>query len=222
MRYLGRRSVMGLWARCWCLLGAGGAGAADGVLVSTLDVTVTAGATDLPAGAALELKIYEQGPVARSLPLTHGESWPAGATRVMRVALDRPLDPRRVRRFSLAYRTARGGIAAWEVESAHVEWQANGERQRLLAANLTGVVAVDRELASAELMDSQMLCATDADCDNGRTCDGVERCEPASRHADARGCVSGRPVICPINQVCVEHVGCRGLGASATAPAGQH
>ena len=219
MRYLARRSVHCLWLVA-TLFVATVACAADGALVSALDVSVTSGPAELPRGAVLELKIYEQGPVARTLVLTHGEAWPAAATRVIRVTLDRPLDPRRVRRFSLAYRAPRNGLTAWEVESAQVEWEANGERQRLLAASLAGVVAVDRELSSADVQDHQLLCATDADCDNGRTCDGVERCEPHNRRADARGCVSGRPVTCPINQVCVEHVGCRGVGAAgATAPA---
>ena len=191
--------------------------AADGVLVSTLDVSVTSGAADLPAGAVLELKIYEQSPVPRIVALTHGEAWPAAASRLVRVHLERPLDPRRVRRFSLAYRAPRPGLPAWDVESARVEWDANGERQRLLATTLAGVVAVDRELASEEVREAQLLCATDADCDNGRSCDGVERCEPANRRADPRGCVSGKPVICPVNQVCVEHQGCRGISEAGSS-----
>ena len=191
---------------------------ADPVLVSTLEVSATSGEAALPRGAEIELKIYEQGPVPRVYPLTHGEPWPAAATRLFRVRLDRPLDPRRVRRYSLAYRGQAKGLTSWEIESAFVEWQANGERQRLLATTLSGVLAVDRELASEELRDAQLLCATDSDCDNGRSCDGVERCEPRSRYADARGCVAGHPVICPVNQVCVEHAGCRGLKESSAAP----
>ena len=187
------------------------AASADGVLVSTLDVSVTSGGAALPAGAVLELKIYEQSPVPRTVALTHGESWPAGASRLVRVHLERPLDPRRVRRFSFAYRAPPPGLPAWEVESARVEWDTDGQRQRLLAANLSGLIAADRELASEEVRDAQLLCASDSDCDNARSCDGVERCEPSNRRADARGCVSGKPVICPVNQVCVEHQGCRGL-----------
>ncbi len=205
---------------CLLLLGTPGtdgrALAADGVLVSTLDVSVTSGSAALPAGALLELKIYEQGPLPLAVALTHGEPWPAAVTRLVRVHLDRPLDPRRVRRFSLAYRTPRPGLPAWEVDSARVEWDSNGERQRLLATVLAGVVAVDRELASEEVREAQLLCTSDADCDNGRSCDGVERCEPANRRADARGCVAGKPVICPVNQVCVEHQGCRGIAEAGS------
>lgn len=36
-------------------------------------------------------------------------------------------------------------------------------------------------------------CASDADCDDGVFCDGVEVCDPAHPSADARGCAPGAP-----------------------------
>ncbi|MDW8363661.1 MAG: putative metal-binding motif-containing protein [Myxococcales bacterium] len=39
-------------------------------------------------------------------------------------------------------------------------------------------------------------CVGDADCDNGRYCDGAERCAPGSVGADDRGCVAGAAVRC--------------------------
>ena len=49
-----------------------------------------------------------------------------------------------------------------------------------------------------------MTCVSDADCDDHRRCNGRERCAPRSAGADARGCVSGQPTVCPVNQVCSE------------------
>ena len=59
-----------------------------------------------------------------------------------------------------------------------------------------------------------MACKSDADCDDKRSCNGLERCAPRAAGADARGCVKGTPVVCPVNQVCGEGVGCRGVGSA--------
>ena len=200
-----------------CLLALAVAGAEPPTLVSALDVSITSGALPLPAGVGLDLKIYEQGPVPRIVPIPHGEPWLPGATRLVRVKLERPLDPRHVRRYSIAYRTPQALQAPWEIESAVVEWEAGGRHERLLAATLSGTVAADREVASEDVKEAQMTCAADADCDDGRMCNGAERCDPGNRTADSRGCVSGRPLVCPVNQVCVERAGCRGA-AEAAAP----
>ena len=56
-----------------------------------------------------------------------------------------------------------------------------------------------------------LACRSDSDCDDRRACNGKERCAPRSPNADARGCVKGTPVVCPVNQVCGEGVGCRGI-----------
>ncbi len=48
------------------------------------------------------------------------------------------------------------------------------------------------------------LCHADADCDDGRYCNGPETCAPDDPRADTRGCApSGRPV-CPTSQRCDE------------------
>ena len=41
-------------------------------------------------------------------------------------------------------------------------------------------------------------------CDDGRFCNGLERCEPGADRADARGCVSGEMVVCQAEELCVE------------------
>jgi hypothetical protein len=47
-------------------------------------------------------------------------------------------------------------------------------------------------------------CTTDEACDDGVFCTGVERCEPASAGADARGCVSPTRAACFDGQICDE------------------
>lgn len=44
-------------------------------------------------------------------------------------------------------------------------------------------------------------CSTDAECDDGRFCTGVERCDPASGDPDT-GCVPGTPVTCDDGASC--------------------
>jgi hypothetical protein len=51
--------------------------------------------------------------------------------------------------------------------------------------------------------DAGPRCAVDTDCDDGRYCDGVERCAPSDPSADARGCVSN-PSPCMPSQQCIE------------------
>jgi hypothetical protein len=85
--------------------------------------------------------------------------------------------------------------------------------QRLLDATLSGVIAKQGELATVERDQAAMVCASDADCDDHKMCNGKERCAPRTPGADARGCVKGTPVVCPVNQVCGEGVGCHGTDA---------
>ena len=204
-----------------CLIGVLALSAAAPVCaeqVRALDVTVTAGDRPFPARATLLLKIYEQGPLPRVLTVVREGEWPAGATRIVRLVLDRPLESTRVRRFALALEAAAADAAPWDVEAAYVEWQGSAGRERLLASNLAGVVAVGRDLASAERRDGDGRCSTDSDCSDGLDCNGAERCAPAAAGADARGCVAGRPVVCPVNTVCAEHRGCTGPAPVRAAP----
>lgn len=50
-------------------------------------------------------------------------------------------------------------------------------------------------------------CTRDSQCDDRLLCNGTERCAPAAPGADVRGCVSGRPVSCPIGQKCADEPG---------------
>jgi hypothetical protein len=201
------------------------AAAAEAVPVSRLEVRVVTGAAELSAGSDLELRIYEAGKSVRRLPLVHGEAWLPSSTHLIPVKLNDALDPRNVQRFALYYRAGSPLAPAWEVVSADVEIPSGQEApQLLLDATLSGVIVKQGELATVERDQSAMACGTDADCDDHKLCNGKERCAPRTPGADARGCVKGTPVVCPVNQVCGEGVGCHGTDAlkkftsDATAP----
>ena len=187
------------------------------VPVSSLEVRIVNGTKELSTGSELELRIYEAGKGVRRLPLAHGEAWLPESTHLIPVKLNEALDPRNVVRFAIYYRAGSPLAPAWEVAAADVELPTSqGSPVRLLDATLSGVIARQGELASVEREASAMTCSSDADCDDGRTCNGRERCAPRTPGADARGCVKGIPVVCPVNQVCGEGVGCYGPNALKT------
>jgi hypothetical protein len=208
---------MSVWPMlCACALIAVNAAAAP---VSHLEVRIVTGAQELSAGSDLELRIYEAGKSVIRLPLVHGEAWLPDSTHLIPVKLNVALDPRNVKRFAIYYRAGSPLAPAWEVVAAEVEVPTGQESSvKLLNATLSGVIAKQGELASAERDQAAMTCASDADCDDKRACNGVERCAPHTRGADARGCVKGTPVVCPVNQVCSEGVGCHGTSSLKSIP----
>lgn len=194
--------------------------AAHAVPVSALQVRVVTGSQDLTAGSYLELRIYEAGKAVRRLPLTHGEAWPHDSTRVVPVKLADVLDPRAVVRLGLYYRAASPLTPPWEVIAANVDVVGEqGATVHLLDATMVGTLSNQIELASNEREASAIQCRSDADCDDHLSCDGRERCAPRTVSADARGCVKGAPLSCPVNQVCTEAHGCRGADVPAARPA---
>jgi hypothetical protein len=198
----------------WPMLVLGMLGAAGAVAlpVSRLEVHIVTGAEELSAGSSLELRIYEAGRSVRRLPLVHGEAWPRDSTHVIPVRLSDALDPRNVVRFSLYYRSASPLAPPLEIVAADVEMSsAKQSPERLLNTTLSGVISRQGELATTERDQAAIACMNDADCDDHRSCNGHERCAPRAPDADARGCVKGTPVVCPVNQVCGEGVGCHGL-----------
>jgi hypothetical protein len=202
------------------LVWALGAVSAEAVPVSHLEVRIVTGAQELSAGSSLELRIYEAGKTARRLPLVHGEAWPRDSTHIIPVKLNDALDPRNVVRFSLYYRSASPVGQGLEIVAADVELPgAKGSPELLLNATLSGLITRQGELATTERDQAALACRSDSDCDDRRACNGKERCAPQSPNADARGCVKGTPVVCPVNQVCGEGVGCRGI-AEAPKPDG--
>ncbi len=207
-----------VWAvSAWAL----GAARAAEVPVTHLEVRVVTGAEELSAGGSLELRIYEAGKGVRRLPLVHGEAWPRESTHIVPVKLSEPLDPRNVARFSLYYRSASPLTPDLEIVAADVELPSSKDEtpELLLGATLSGVVGRQGELATMDRDQAALACRSDADCDDHRSCNGRERCAPHEPGADARGCVKGTPVVCPVNEVCGEGVGCRGLtGAGAAKP----
>ena len=199
-------SIGTMFLACVCC-----AAAALAVPVSRLEVRVVTGGAELTAGSDLELRIYEAGKSVRRLPLVHGEAWLPESTHLIPVRLNDALDPRNVVRFALYYRAGSPLAPAWEVVSADVEIPSGRDApQLLLDATLSGTIAKQGELATVERDQATMACNSDADCDDHRACNGKERCAPHTAGADARGCVKGTPVVCPVNQVCGEGVGCHG------------
>jgi hypothetical protein len=186
------------------------------VPVSRIQVRIVTGSADLSAGSYLELRIYEAGKAVRKLPLTHGEAWPRDSTRVIPLTLNDGLDPRNVLRFSLYYRASSPLSPPWEVVAADVDLSGGREPQQLLLdTTLSGEIARQGELATLDRDAGSISCMSDADCDDQRSCNGRERCAPDSAGADARGCVSGSPLVCPVNQICTEGRGCVGAGSLA-------
>jgi hypothetical protein len=179
-----------------------------------LQVRIVTGMQDLSAGSYVELRIYEAGKAPRKLALTHGESWPRDSTRVIPVNLTEALDPRNVLRFSLYYRAASPLSPPWQVVSADVDISPGHEPQQLLLdTSLSGEIVRQGELATLDRDVSTLTCMSDSECDDQKTCNGHERCSPHTPGSDARGCVSGSPVVCPVNQLCVEGRGCVGAGS---------
>jgi hypothetical protein len=192
-----------------------GLASAEAAPVPQLQVRIVTGSDDLTAGSSLELRIYEAGKSVRRLPLVHGESWPHDSTHIIPVKLSDPLDPRNVVRFSLYYRSANPAAPELEIVAADVELPGTvgSSPELLLDATLSGVIPRQGELATMDRDQAAIVCKSDSDCDDRRSCNGQERCAPHTPDADARGCVKGTPVACPVNQVCSEGVGCRGLAA---------
>jgi hypothetical protein len=188
--------------------------------VTHIQVRVVTGPEELTAGSVVELRLYEAGKSVRRFPLAHGEAWARDSTRVIPLTLPEPLDPRAVLRFGLYYRSASPLSPAWEVVAADVDLSSGrAPPELLLNATLSGVISRQGELATEEREAGSVTCATDADCDDHRKCNGHERCAPRSAGADARGCVKGSPMVCPVNQVCTEERGCRGVEGAANPSA---
>lgn len=178
--------------------------------VSRLQVRIVTGNQELVPGSELELRIYETGRgSARRLPLAHGETWLPESTHLIPLRLDEALEPRNVIRFALYYRAANVLAPPLEILSAEVETGEGAAARKLLNATLSGVISRQGELASVET--NAGVCASDADCDDHKSCNGHERCAPRMAGADARGCVKGSPVACPVNEICSEGVGCVGV-----------
>ena len=189
-------------------------------VVHRLVVRIATGAEGAPAGSTVELRVREAGRPERRLALAGGAPWPPNSTRTVSIALGEPLDPDAVARYSIYYRGPAGAApGAWEIASADVLVSSAAGRETPLGAPIQGVLRGEGEISSAERAVSSLMCVTDADCDDGRACNGRERCDPAARNANARGCLAGVPVSCPTNQVCIERLGCRGTDGSAPTKA---
>ncbi len=184
--------------------------------ISHVTLRIVTGAQPLSPTSDLELRIYEVGGRVRRLPIAHREIWGPDSTRLISVALGEPLDPRVVVRYGIYFRSATPESLALEITDADVELPSGGDVPlRLLDTSVSGVIARQGELSSFERSAGSMVCVTDGDCDDHRSCNGLERCAPQAAGADARGCVKGKPLVCPVNQVCTEQRGCMGTDSLA-------
>lgn len=192
-------------------LAAGAAHAA--ATVTRLEVRIATGADGVATPGLVELRLREVGKPERHVPIARGDVWPAGSTRVVPVTLPEPIDADAIVRVGIFYRASNASQPdAWEIAGADVVALRGAERVRLNGASIRGLVPREGELASAERSVSALTCVVDSDCSDGRSCNGTEKCSPGTRGADARGCLRGTPVSCPINQACIEGQGCRGVG----------
>jgi hypothetical protein len=194
---------------CAGLLGAVNVAA---VPVQQVELRIVIGAEQLTSGSELELRLYETNGIIVRLPVEHAEPWLPDSTHLIPLKLSEALEPRSVQRFSIYYRPSNALSAPFEIIAADVELpSSDGQPQRLLGMTLSGVIVRQGELATEDRALAAATCLTDADCDDRRACNGRERCAPQSHEADERGCVRGTPVVCPVNQVCGEGIGCRGI-----------
>ena len=189
-----------------------GAASVSAAAVLQVELRIVIGAEQLTAGSDLELRIYESNGTVIRLPVAHPEPWLPDSTHLIPLQLSEGMEPHDVQRFAIYYRPSSAVAAPFEIIAADVELpSSSGNPQKLLGVTLSGVIARQGELATQDRSQAASTCLTDADCDDGRTCNGPERCAPHSTDADARGCVRGTPVACPVNQVCGEGIGCHGL-----------
>jgi hypothetical protein len=206
--------IPSLFALFLLVLLAGSAHAAANV--TRLEVRIATGADGVAAGGYVELRLRELGKGERRLPIARGEAWPAGSTRIVPVTLAEPIDADAIARVGIYYRAANASQPdSWEIAGADVIALRGAERVRLNGATIQGVVLREGELASAERSTATLTCVVDSDCNDGRSCNGIEKCSPGARNADARGCLRGTPVSCPVNQACIEGQGCRGVGEAS-------
>jgi hypothetical protein len=213
-----KRRLSSIWGWPFALMVGLFTASSHAVPVSHIQVRIVTGMQDLSAGSYVELRIYEAGKAPRKLPLTHGEAWPRDSTRVIPLTLADAMDPRNVLRFSLFYRASSPLSPPWQVVAADVDMSPGHEpAQLLLDTTLSGEISRQGELATLDRDVSAITCMSDADCDDQKACNGRERCAPHTAGADARGCVSGSPVICPVNQICSEGRGCVGAGSLTPA-----
>ena len=57
---------------------------------------------------------------------------------------------------------------------------------------------------TATSVDAAEQCTRDSECNDRSFCNGVERCQPGTSGADARGCVADRNPVCRAGQFCNE------------------
>ncbi|UJR82608.1 putative metal-binding motif-containing protein [Sandaracinus amylolyticus] len=74
----------------------------------------------------------------------------------------------------------------------------------LVALAACGQPEQDVDASTQDDTDARVECASDAECSDGRFCNGVERCAPRGAGADARGCVPAAEPACAIGQACDE------------------
>ena len=211
---------LSLWLnRFWpVLLGSLLCAAAHALPVSHLQVRIVTGGQDLSAGSVFG--------TAHLRSRQGGASAAVDAWRIVAARLDarHPPDPERVRSTRATCCASACTIAPPVRSHRPGRWlppmsicrPVASRRNSCSTRRSRGRSSGRANSRLSERDVSTMTCVTDSDCDDQRSCNGHERCAPRTAGADARGCVRGSPVVCPVNQVCSEGRGCIGADSAKT------
>ena len=162
----------------------------------------------------VHLRIRGDGPNIEIRNLNKGQEWPGGSVRTVRVPLSPALDPARLTHIVL-YMSFGGGIFPdhWHLDSLRVSLVRGGETQLLWQSTYSPVTVFSTEGPSLEidLPPRERECVTDSQCDDGRFCNGPERCVIRRVRGDViRACESALEVPqCPQGSLCHEPGQCR-------------
>lgn len=146
------------------------------------------------------------------------EEWPGGATKIIEVNVIPPVLYRDIQRIGIEFHGSQGDFTQTQddFDLAHLQVESRATSSTSPIVNGSRVTVFSREV-NTRFEDDQTqwfggvrpqvavegICAADSDCDDGRYCNGVERCAPSNANADPRGCLVG-PLPCPAYQHCNE------------------
>lgn len=145
--------------------------------------------------------------------INQGQQWPERSVRSVRVPLSPTLDPARLTHIRLSMSFG-GGIFPddWHLDRLRVSLVRGGQTQLLLDRSGSPLKHFSTNASSIEiaLPPRERDCVTDSQCDDGKFCNGPERCVMQRVQGDEiRTCRSALEAPrCPRGNVCYEPGGC--------------